>query len=86
MEYLLNTIIHSNERKDLFLIHSFRTFLNSMKNAKYIFQRDGLCNDLKKSTKYRNPSSHAGIIINRDFCDEAKSYIEQIIKNVILIN
>ena len=83
MEHILNTIIHSQKRKDLLLVRKFREFLNSLRDSRFIFGKDGLCNILKESIKYRNPSSHAGEIINRDFCEEAKSYLQKMIKKLV---
>jgi len=83
MERILNTIIHSQKRKDLFLVKNFREFLNSLRDPRFILPKDGLCNNLKESIKYRNPSSHASIIINRDFCEKAKSYFQEIIKKLV---
>lgn len=83
MEHILNTIIHSQKRKDLFLVKKFREFLNSLRDPRFIFPKDGLCNTLKESIKYRNPCSHAGMIINRDFCEEAKSYFQEMIKKLV---
>lgn len=83
MEYILNTVIHSQKRKDLFLVKKFREFSNSLRDPRFISSKDGLCNSLKESIKYRNPSSHAGEIINRDFCEEAKSYILKMIKKLV---
>jgi superfamily I DNA and/or RNA helicase len=83
MEHILNTIIHSQKRTDLFLVKKFREFLGSLRDPKFIFSKDGLCNILRESTKYRNPSSHAGKIINRDFCEEAKSYFQEMIKKIV---
>jgi superfamily I DNA and/or RNA helicase len=83
MEHTLNTVIHSQERKDLFLVKKFREFLISLKDPRFILSKDGLRNILKESTKYRNPSSHAGILINRDLCDKAKSYFHEILEKLI---
>jgi len=83
MEYILYTVIHSQKRKDLFLVKKFREFLNSLRDPRFICSKDGLCNNLKESIKYRNPSSHAGKIINRDFCEEAKSYLHGIIEKLV---
>ena len=83
MEHILNTIIHSQKRKDLFLIKKFREFLSSLRDQTFIFSKDGLCNILRESTKYRNPSSHAGKIINRDFCEEAKSYLHGMMEKLV---
>jgi superfamily I DNA and/or RNA helicase len=83
MEHILNTVIHSQKRKDLFLIKKFREFLSSLGDPTFIFSKDGLCNILRESTKYRNPSSHAGRIINRDFCEEAKSHLHRMMEKLV---
>jgi hypothetical protein len=41
-----------------------------------------LCIILRESIEYRNPSSHAGEIIDRNSCEEAKSFLKEAIKKI----